>query len=322
MNRITLAAALSVAMLAISASAARFTTHFDGLEFTLQERQAQIPDKPDKATKKAAKAYKAALKALAKESTSLKTELKIAKKVVKLEKQDDDDLNGLLDGALNGFGEAIQARIDDLQARLANGSPSAKATPAKAEKALTQAQDRLGFALGQEKRKKVIGGLLQADGRASKAAKLLDKLGFTDAGGGDGGGDGGGGDGGGGESQCGGTPLASGEMAGGSFGGGTPWSGEEVIIDSASAQLVVTVLDCDEFGGRKYVLVLPSPLGVGSFDAMTNGLTLAVSGLAEEGQPIPQGNVTITRADTRLELTYSFNGATTFLGTLAIDLPQ
>ena len=82
MFRKTLAAALCVAALAVSATADRITTHLDAVQAAVTERQTALPIKLNKQQKKAAKAYKSALKKLGKESTSLKTELKIAKGIL------------------------------------------------------------------------------------------------------------------------------------------------------------------------------------------------------------------------------------------------
>ncbi len=306
MFRTTLAAAISVAVLVLSASAARFTMVFDGLEFTLNERQAQLPPKPDKAGKKASKAYRSALKQLGKDSTALKTELKIAKKVVKLEKLADDELNGLIDAAIAELATEVQTRIDGLQSRLNTGA-GAKASPAKVQNALEQAQDILGIALGEEKRKNTVRRLAQADARASKAEKLLDKLNFNGGGGGGG-------------SECGGTPLTAGEMAGGTFGAGIQWTGEEVIIDGSGAQLTVTIIDCDRSTPLKYVFALPSPLRTGEFDALFNNVSLTVSTLDGSGSPSRTGTISIARADTRLEFTYSLGASQQ--GSIAIDLPR
>ena len=50
MLRTNLAAAIRIAVLALSAPTARFTMVLDGLGFTLNERQAQLPPKAGKKT--------------------------------------------------------------------------------------------------------------------------------------------------------------------------------------------------------------------------------------------------------------------------------
>ncbi len=329
MFRTLVTATFCVAALSISASADLFTTHLDEIQMAVEQRQEELPDKLTRAQKKEAAAYKSVLRKMSKDSVSLKTDLKVAKVSLKLERFDDPQLNGLLDSALTGFTSDIQAHVDSLQMRLDLGAPAKKsrATPAKAQKALDKATTRLDQATGEERRKRAVARLLQANTSARKAAKLLDKLGFTgDPGGGDpGGGDPGGGDPGGGDpgtGECGGTRLGPNDAASGMFGAGAQWSGEEYSIDTSGAQTIVTIFDCDEFDGRQYKFTLPAGLAPGEYDALATGSSLEVSAVGGSGTPISSGMVRIVEAGARLTVSYTFNGGVSYQGGFSIPLNE
>ena len=103
MSRTLITAALGVAVLAFSASAALFTTHLDQIQIAVEQAQEELPDKLTRAQKKEASAYKSVLKKLSKDSVTIKTDLKIAKSTLKLEKLPASMRQGHVPGPRKGF---------------------------------------------------------------------------------------------------------------------------------------------------------------------------------------------------------------------------
>ncbi len=178
------------ALFAATSSAARFGPRLDAFEAEMQSRTDALVGDLTKPEKKDKKLYDGALKKLAKDSDSLKGDIKLAKKsIVKVEKKKPGDatIDALKEDAVMGLAGDVSDHLDAVQADLDGFTSKVKA--ASVQKAIDKGRAKLTDAAGQTKTAKRLAKLIQAEAQAAKADRLFAKL--SDGGGGGGGGGGG-----------------------------------------------------------------------------------------------------------------------------------
>ncbi len=297
LQRTMISSALLLA-LSLAAFGARFTSAFDTVESTVQDLQAALPPKLDKAQKKAAKTYRSTLKKLRKDTTSLKSEIKLGKGLVgKLLKLGDEDVGAALEASVERLRHEVQNALELAQQKL--GSVPTKITPAKVQKQLDAGFAAMEAAAAQGKLKKRIALFGKAEARARKAEKLIGKL--------TGGGGGGGGD-------CEGQDIGPGDTLditrnGADF-GAAKYS-VETVTDDFGTKTVVTLTNCTS--NRKLVLTFPSPLFPGSYSGGSifpeNKVGFFAGPAQDGGFGISNfgGSATVMNVATRLQLTFSWS---------------
>jgi hypothetical protein len=179
-----LAGALVCALACVTTLADPFTTAFGDIDSALTDLQADTTALSGSQKK----LVKKSLKALGKDSTSVKTDVVIAAKLIKLEKRFSEDATVVagLDSMVTGVSGAVQARFDEVSDAV---DALVTAKPAdKAAKLRDQASAFLDRAAAAETRKDVIKSLKKAIAKTEGAQKQVDKANTSGGGGGGGGG--------------------------------------------------------------------------------------------------------------------------------------